>query len=76
MKAHELARALLAAPDIPVVINGWGSNEGFTFEVSEVSPPGSCSFVGVRDTKHTPRDALGWQKPRECLSLWHPSTKR
>ena len=34
MKAHELARELLAGSDLPVVINGWGSDEGFEFEVA------------------------------------------
>lgn len=36
MTAHELARELLKQPDHPVLINGWGSDEGFTFEVSRV----------------------------------------
>lgn len=71
MKAHELAKALLASPNVPVVINGWGSDEGSTFEVTEVSPLGTCAYSGARDTKRTPRDAMGYQKPRKCLSLWH-----
>jgi hypothetical protein len=28
MTAHELAELLKALPDLPVVINGWGSEEG------------------------------------------------
>ncbi len=71
MKAHELAKALLASPNVPVVINGWGSDEGFTFEVTEISPLGTCAYSGAHDTKRTPRDAMGYQKPRECLSLCH-----
>lgn len=71
MKAHDLAKALLASPNVPVVINGWGSDEGSTFEVTEVSPLGTCAYSGARDTKRTPRDAMGYQKPRKCLSLWH-----
>lgn len=36
MTSHELARYLLEkTPDVKVVINGWGSDEGFApFEVS------------------------------------------
>ena len=34
MKAHELAELLLKLPDLPVMINGWGSDEGLgPFEV-------------------------------------------
>ena len=34
MKAHELAKWLLTLPDLPVMINGWGSDEGLgPFEV-------------------------------------------
>lgn len=28
MKSHEFARLLLNAPDVPLLINGWGSDEG------------------------------------------------
>lgn len=73
MKAHDLAKALLAAPNVPVVINGWGSDEGFTFEVTEVSPLGTCAYVGVDDSALTARDALGYQQPRECVTLYHGS---
>ena len=71
MKAHELAKALLALPNFPVVINGWGSDEGFTFEVTSVSELGTCAFSGANDTKRTPRDEMGYQKPRKCLCLQH-----
>jgi hypothetical protein len=71
MKAHELAKVLLAGPNVPVVINGWGSDEGFTFEVTEASPLGQCSYSGARDTKRTRRNDLGYPTPRECLSLYH-----
>ena len=34
MKAHELAALLMTLPDFPVMINGWGSEEGLgPFEV-------------------------------------------
>lgn len=35
MTAHELASYLLRCPDLPVCINGWGSDEGLDdYEVS------------------------------------------
>jgi hypothetical protein len=34
MTAHELARHLLNGKDLPVIINGWGSDEGASFEVT------------------------------------------
>lgn len=36
MKAHELAEFLLTMPNLPVWIPGYGSDEGITFEVSEL----------------------------------------
>ena len=69
MKSHNLARQLLAGPDLPVVINGWGSDEGSSFQVSEVSPEGTCSFHGTFDTAKTKRDAMGYNSPRKCLVL-------
>lgn len=36
MTSHELAAKLLEQPDLPVVINGWGSDEGNDFEVTKV----------------------------------------
>lgn len=71
MTSHELAAALLAGPNLPVVINGWGSDEGFTFEVTEISPAGTCSFRGADDNHETPVDRLGYELDRQCLSLWH-----
>ena len=34
MTTHQLAKHLLTLDDLPVVINGWGSEEGFTFEAT------------------------------------------
>lgn len=69
MKSHELAAALLASPNVPVVINGWGSSEGTTFEVNDVSEIGTCSFNGSNDTAKTKRDAMGYILARECVWL-------
>lgn len=33
MKAHELAEYLMKCPNLPVIINGWGSDEGGNYEV-------------------------------------------
>lgn len=35
MTAHKLAELLLSMPDYPVMINGWGSDEGVTCEVTK-----------------------------------------
>ena len=37
MTAHEFARYLLKCPDLPVVCNGWGSDEGDAREISGVA---------------------------------------
>jgi hypothetical protein len=34
MTAHELARYLLEQEDLPVMVNGWGSDEGTENEVT------------------------------------------
>lgn len=69
MKAHDLARKLLAGKNLPVVINGWGSDQGSSFQVNDVSPPGKCSFNGTFDTAKTKRDAAGYISDRPCLVL-------
>lgn len=71
MTAHELAKALLAGPDLPVIINGWGSDEGFTFEVNDVYTSDSEVFSGASDTPETPRGPSGSQLPRPAVSLGH-----
>lgn len=70
MTAHQLAQALLVGPDLPVVINGWGSDEGSTFEVTQLTL-GASAFSGAGDTPATPRDNMGWQLPRPCIYLQH-----
>lgn len=69
MTAHDLARALLAGPDLPVVINGWGSDEGLTYEVKQPGPPEHHTYTGANDSKATPRNAHGWQLPRPSIAL-------
>jgi hypothetical protein len=46
MTTHTLARLLLEQEDIPVVINGWGSCEGQTFEVLNLLPETVYGFEG------------------------------
>jgi hypothetical protein len=47
MTAHQLARYLLeCAPDLPVVINGWGSAEGDDFEVTGAFVSGGQVALG------------------------------
>lgn len=74
MTAHQLAQRLLAGPNIPVIINGWGSDEGLSFQVSGLSPVERMSFNGVGDTSTTKRDALGYNLPRKALALLHGKT--
>ena len=71
MNAHALAKLLLSGPDLPVVINGWGSCEGSTFEVNKAHKPSRASFNGEGDTRNTKRDSMGYNLPRPCISLDH-----
>lgn len=50
MTAHELAKHLLEQPDYPVIMNGWGSNEGIEVEVI-----GSQVFDDTIQTSKGPR---------------------
>lgn len=56
MTAHELARKLLEGPDLPVIINGWGSDEGFAFEVTQVGEPHQDDWF--LDSIKSPRSSL------------------
>ena len=67
MKAHELARELLAGSDLPVVINGWGSDEGFEFEVAGTHND-NLSFIGEGDDGTTPNES-GYALSRPCVVL-------
>lgn len=69
MTAHALAKALLEKEDLPVIINGWGSDEGTAYEVTCVDDPFAERFKGQEDDERTPRDKLGWPKPRTAISL-------
>ena len=67
MTGHELARDLLALPDLPVVINGWGSGEGSCWEVTSAGEPVEFPFVpadGNEDERWN-----GGSKP--CIALNH-----
>lgn len=65
MTAHQLATELLKGPDLPVVINGWSSDEGFSFEVDE-SYEDDLSF---NSPQPQPKDSLGWNLSRPCIRL-------
>jgi hypothetical protein len=85
MTAHTLAKALLAGPDLPVIINGWGSAEGTAYEVAETLqetdtfetlaplPPGQVTV-----TVPCERDHLGYPLQRPCIRLieWTTTNKR
>lgn len=51
MTAHELATVLLAGPDLPVLINGWGSNEGQAYEVYDVEGAMKWHFIQDAETE-------------------------
>lgn len=51
MTAHELATVLLAGPDLPVLINGWGDNEGQAYEVWDVEGPIKWHFIQDVETE-------------------------
>lgn len=71
MKAHDLARKLLEGPDLPVIINGWGSSEGFAYEVNTTEPE-ECSFFNSDLSSPAPEmDRLGYPVPRKCIALNH-----
>lgn len=59
---------LLKQEDLPVVINGWGSDEGFAFQVSTLGPE-ETTFRGTEDTAETPKNHLGYALPRKCITL-------
>lgn len=68
MTAHQLAKELLAGPDLPVVINGWGSDEGNAYETAG-GEVGHYVFNAEMDDQNTPRGSLGYKKPRPAIQL-------
>lgn len=42
---------LLAGPDLPVLINGWGDNEGQAYEVYDVEGPMKWHFIQDVETE-------------------------
>ena len=71
MTTHELAAKLLTTENLPVVINGWGACEGFTFEVTEVKAPAMDTFQGANDTEDTPKTKMLYPVDRLCIMLDH-----
>lgn len=66
MTAHQLAAKLLEQEDLPVVINGWGSDEGNLYAV-EAAERDFLSFNSNPQPDEV--DALGYNTPRPCISL-------
>ncbi len=67
MTAHKLAEALLKMPDLPVVINGWGSGEGDAYEVTQ--PAGHITdFLGVGEPFYRQMEKPPY---RPCVILQH-----
>lgn len=72
MKAHQLAHLLLALPNLPVVINGEGLDEGQVFQVLDAGTD-SCSFFGP-DQAET-KCNLGYPHAIPCIYLSYTKPK-
>jgi hypothetical protein len=60
MTAHQLANYLLQCPNLPVDINGWGSDEGSDYEVT------GAAMVG-KDDHQRYRSDESYKGDRLCL---------
>jgi hypothetical protein len=69
MTAHELAKALLEGPDLPVIINGWGSDEGLGQEVLKPGEVEKRSFEACDN--NAPKDDMGYGVEQPCIPLEH-----
>lgn len=59
MTAHKLAAMLMQLPDVPVLINGWGSHEGLgPFEVSSAALEKGATFCTDYHGEDRCEDAL------------------
>jgi hypothetical protein len=67
MTSHQLAKELLVGPDLPVIINGWSSDEGIAWEVKEWREEDRT----FESTEEGPRDRLGYRLKRPCITLDH-----
>ena len=46
MTSHEIAKKLLDMPDVPIIINGWGSDEGLgPFKISELALSSDKDYI-------------------------------
>lgn len=69
MTTHELAKVLLTQENVPVIINGWGSDEGFAKEVGVIETASNLIFDGTNDNVETPRNVKGYPTPRRGIVL-------
>lgn len=64
MTAHELAKHLLGQPDYPVIMNGWGSDEGQDVEVTDTqvidTPVQTTKGLYERKQIHLLHEELKW----------------
>ncbi len=70
MTSHQLARALLERPDLPVVVNDEVDYDDTQLcEVVVAQAPSDESFNGATDTAETPRGDRDEPVPRPCIQL-------
>lgn len=69
MTTHELAKALKKCPNVPVIINGWRNDAGKAYEVTQVSPVGTCLFHATDDNTLPPGFRVTYD--RKCVFLDH-----
>lgn len=69
MTAHQLAQYLMRCPDLPVFINGWGSDEGGAgFEVTGGTIADDCGVKHIALMSDDPKDWVNAQpadQPKE-----------
>lgn len=60
MTAHELANHLLTLPDLPVIMNAWGSDEGVDVEVIGAIALEVSHRDGPRQEIHLEHEKIEW----------------
>lgn len=66
LTAHQMAVKLLQGPDVAVLINGWGSGEGFTMAVTDLRVTDRQYYIDEPRTEET-WDQVSRSGPAICL---------
>ena len=72
MKTHELAKQLLALPDVPVVIEGWVPMRGYetTAKMTEYDPEGQAIIVQKCVDPKAEEEMRKWVEENSTW-VWH-----